>query len=474
MSAVTEMVTAPGPEPGKHISAPLGGDLTTAGYVEDEWFVSGAAQSYEADLPRPPDGRWAARPSAAAPFRTRILVRRPLDPARFNGTVLVEWLNVSGGLDSDPEWGVMHRHITREGFAWVGVSAQKIGIEGGGGFFDGLGLKQLDPLRYRTLDHPGDAFSYDIFTQVGRAVRAGLVLAPLQPERVLALGESQSAAFLVTYINGIDHSAQVFDGYLVHGRGAAGAGLTGFGIPIGASEEAVAAARREVDSHPEIIRCDARTPVLVMQSETDVITLGSVASRQEDGPHMRLWEIAGAAHADTYTLLASFQNNGLLSPARLAELLTPIREVHGTSLERPMNSGPQQHYVAHAALSALAAWVRDGQPPPSAPRLEVAESGGGFVLDPHGNARGGLRTPWVDVPVAKLSGVPQREGHGMAFLLGSTEAFTRGQLDSLYPGGVATYLERFRLALTECVAAGFLLEADVAEIEGVAAANYEL
>ncbi len=50
----------------------------------------------------------------------------------FNGTVVVEWLNVSGGGDGSPDWFFLHRHLMREGVAWVGVSAQKAGIDGGG------------------------------------------------------------------------------------------------------------------------------------------------------------------------------------------------------------------------------------------------------------------------------------------------------------------------------------------------------
>lgn len=55
-------------------------------------------------------------------------MRRPLDAARWNGSVVVEWLNVSGGLDAAPDFDFTHRHLIREGFAWVGVSAQRAGM----------------------------------------------------------------------------------------------------------------------------------------------------------------------------------------------------------------------------------------------------------------------------------------------------------------------------------------------------------
>ena len=56
------------------------------------------------------------------------LVRMPSDPAKFSGTVVVEWLNVSGGVDADPDWTSLHEEIVRRGDAWVGVSAQRIGV----------------------------------------------------------------------------------------------------------------------------------------------------------------------------------------------------------------------------------------------------------------------------------------------------------------------------------------------------------
>ncbi len=84
-----------------------------------------------------------------------MLVRQPADPSKFSGTVLVEWLNVSGGVDADPEWVSLQDEIVRAGDAWVGVSAQRIGVEGGpvlvsvkgvpGADQAGEGLKKIDP-----------------------------------------------------------------------------------------------------------------------------------------------------------------------------------------------------------------------------------------------------------------------------------------------------------------------------------------
>ena len=142
-------------------------DLATLGYEETEFRVDGIASSYELQGERGEDGRWDVAPGAEAPFRTRIVVRRPSDPSRFSGVVIVEWHNVSAGIDAAPDWGFFHRSASAAGHAWVGVSAQKAGIDGGG-LAEGIHLKILAPDRYGDLDHPGDAWSFDIFTQVGQ------------------------------------------------------------------------------------------------------------------------------------------------------------------------------------------------------------------------------------------------------------------------------------------------------------------
>src|ERR1700733_10861896 len=273
--------------------------LESVGSRDHEVLVEGVARSVALTGERTADGRWSVKEDAEAPFVTRILVRRPIDPAAFSGTVAVEWNNVSGGVDVSPDWSLLQRELTGRGHIWVGVSGQKAGIDGGG-MVEGMHLKLLAPDRYGLLKHPGDAWSFDIFSQVGALLRSSAAALNVpSAERLIALGESQSAFFLVTYINAIDQAAQVFDGFFVHGRGATGADLSGSWVPGSLPGSAAAM--------PERIRDDARVPVLVLQSETDVVFLGGGAPAQPDGERLRLWEMAGAAHVDTYTLVASAQ-----------------------------------------------------------------------------------------------------------------------------------------------------------------------
>ena len=77
-------------------------NLARDGYVEHEYVAAGTASSYKANGELTDDGRWTFEPDEQARYRTRVLVRRPEDPEQFSGAVVVEWLNVSGGVDADP------------------------------------------------------------------------------------------------------------------------------------------------------------------------------------------------------------------------------------------------------------------------------------------------------------------------------------------------------------------------------------
>ena len=217
------------PAPGKPLLLLGAFELGSVGYVAEEFFISGTASSYTSVTELGPDGRWSVTPSANADYTTRIVVLTPVDRTQFNGTVLVEWLNVSGGIDAPAVWMMAHREIIRSGYAYVAVSAQRVGVEGGESLLGiDMSLKSQDPARYASLRHPGDAFAYDIFSQVGRLVKdAGhsSIVRELVAEHVVAVGESQSAMFLTTYVNAVDPLAEAYDGFLVHSRFASAAPL---------------------------------------------------------------------------------------------------------------------------------------------------------------------------------------------------------------------------------------------------------
>jgi hypothetical protein len=134
--------------------------------------------------------------------------------------------------------------------------------------------------------------------------------------------------------------------------------------------------------------------------------------------------------------------------------------------DSPINAGPQ-HWVLKAAFAALDRWIRNGEAPPMAPRLDVAGAPPAFVLDDLGNVRGGIRTPYVDVPIAKLSGLGQT-GSGFCRIFGTTTLFDDAQLATLYADHDA-YVAAVNAATDDSVAAGFILPPDAQLIKTQAA-----
>lgn len=436
----------PADAPGPHAELLAGGagiNLVTLasvplpdGWVEEEFALAGTATSYTSAGELPPDGMFTLTEGATADYRTRLVVRRPADARDFNGTVVVEWLNVSGGVDASPDHTMMHDELVRGGYAWIGVTAQYVGVEGGASLLSPggatQGLRALDPERYGALHHPGDAFAYDIFTQVARSIREApcVILGELAPETVLAVGVSQSAFLLTTYVDGVQPLALQYDGFLIHSR-AGGIG------PLGEPDVAVEFLSA-ITGAPTKIRTDLAAPVLVLQTETDVLApLNYFPARQPDSDRFRLWEVAGTAHADTYLLgdaAAMFTCNAAI------------------------NAGPA-HFVAKAALRHLDAWARGGPPPPQADRLEVdASTNPAYVRDPDGIVLGGIRTPAVDVPVDVLSGEPAG-GPLECLLFGSTTPLPVERLAALYPSPEA-YLSAYTDAADAAIEAGFVLAED--------------
>lgn len=412
------------------------------GYTEHEYFIAGDAQAYGVDGTLSPDGRWAANGTdATTPYKTRIIVRRPKKAADFNGTVLVEWLNVSAGRDSDPDFGFLADELLSKGYAYIGVSAQSTGVEPGG-----LGmeipnvpkaalapLKDWDPQRYGSLHHPGDQWSYDMFSQAARtALDTGKdsVLGGLKVQKMIATGESQSSFRMVSYIDAVQPLNHLFDGFMVHSRGTSAAELN-----------------PDPKQKPPAgvhIRTDTDVPVFQFETETDLAFLDFVPARQDDSAHLATWEVAGAAHADRSTL-----DYGVLAGQRWAK----GANIDFSTTCGQINEGPQQP-VVQAAFSALATWVVDGTHPPTSPRIET-DAKGDIVRDADGIAVGGIRTPPVDAPISVLTGT-NPSTNAICVLFGSTTPFTAAQLAAHYADHDA-YVRAVTKSADQAVSDGFLL-----------------
>jgi hypothetical protein len=434
-------------------------DLAKYAVVEEEYFVEGTANRYTT-----PPAATGAVVDSGHHYRSRVIVRRPIAAVRFNGTVVVEWNNVTPGHDLDIDWLQAHDYWMRTGYAWVGVSAQRVGVEA---------LKVWNAKRYGTLDVTdggsitNDDLSYDIFAQVAQAIRhpGSMSLLPgLRVERIIATGHSQSAARLGTYVNSIHPIAPVFDAIVLHGGGGR-------------------------------VRDDlTNVKVFKLLAETDVIN-SQAAVRQPDTANFRSWEVAGDSHVDTQFTFSSQKlsrrdgnpqapgftagGRGGATPAggaaarggaaqgavatsatRNVELPAGVLMGANTSAcdKAPYSHVPFYH-VMGAAFDHLVRWVKDGTPPPSAPKIQTSQDGppGVVVRDAHGNGLGGIRLAEIAVPTGINSG--QNSGPGFCRLFGSHYDFDAPTLASLYPTHDA-YVSAVRASTEQNLKAGYILKAD--------------
>jgi hypothetical protein len=321
------------------------------------------------------------------------------------------------------------------------VSAQSAGVNS---------LRAIDPTRYGGLNHPGDTFSYSIFSQAAEALlrpRGAHPLGPLHARALIADGESQSAGRMVTYANAIQPLDRLFDGFLVHSRGAAGA-------PISQPPQAPPAAMPAVAR----TRTDIGVPVLTVESQTDILAsgLGYLPATQPDSRWFRLWEAPGTSHVDATEL-------GLSASEVLRDI--PFFP-QGTCKQQP-NDG-QERYLMDAAVAQLNRWARAGIPAPSAPRIDIAN--GAYVTDKAGNALGGVRTPAVDATTATLTGTGNTGTSPLCFLLGTTTPLSAAQLAALYPLH-SDYVAAVARSAASGVRNGFLLPADALQIDEDAAGS---
>ena len=420
-------------------------DAARYGYVIEEFLLDGVAQSYE---PAPGtavgrDGRWTVQAGSRSAYRTRMYVARPADPARFNGVVIAYWLNVTAGFDL----GAPSAHEMREGYAWAGITTQAVAVNGQPSLAPGFpatpGLPRIDPGRYATLHHPGDAYSYDIFTQAARALSADRPaagtdpLGGLTPRLVIACGASQSAARLGAYLNMADDAERCFDGYLL---------TVHWGLCVYPPDQSMLTTFAPLgDGYhggSSAINDRGRVPVLVVNSESEA--LHNLPVRQPDTPTFRFWEIAGTAHTGD-------------SPD-----FTPVLERDGLPVfpPAPDANAIDWRWVRNAALEHLVRWCDGGTPPPSFPLID-ASLDAGIHRDETGNATGGIRVPELEAPVATHSG--SRPGNPLAALIGQSVPYPPARLAARYPDADA-YLRDWDAAVDRARDQELLLDTDLEEL----------
>ncbi len=438
-------------------------ELAAHGYVEEEYFIKGTASTYGLK-----DGQTASVKDGGHPFVTRIVVRRPADPKRFNGTAIVEWDNVTNMFDAENVWFFDWEDMMRAGYVWVGVSPQTIGVDA---------LKKWNANRYGTLDvgsilagtngtgagtptgivtgaPDADALSFDIFSQVGQALRhpgAADPLHGLKPKLFLAAGESQSARRLGMYVNSVHPLARVYDGFLL---------LSAVGFKI---------------------RPDLVSPVIKLSTEHDVVT-GDAAAPQPDTGKFRAWEIAGTSHVDQHLRMSrealELRDNGKSLEAAMA----PTCSVPSVGTRVPTS------YVVASAFEKLARWAAGGPPPPTAPRLTVVkpvpQPGQSVIARNEDNlAEGGIQLAELAVPTqvnfgvgapskaAQTAGIQgEAIGPGACVRWGYSTDFTVDQLNAHYPSHAA-YVADVRRVTEANLKHGYILAPDAAATISAAEAS---
>lgn len=374
-------------------------DLAEFGYVEEEYFLSGSANVYEWDElfetvgVRTPD----------APYTNRILVRRPSNPRKFSGSVIVELFNPTGGglgYEAPWIWADSWQYMVDRGHIWIGVTAAPSALQA---------LKTFDPARYAPLawNDPlppeercdptrttEDGLLWDILSQVGALVKSDDPSNPLrryEVEHAYATGQLGGGWSL--YTNTIGPIAKtaagepVYDGYVIKASGTH-AGAINQCAPVPESTHPMAKSR-------------SPQPVIRLHSHSDVLRgsathAGSVCDiRRPDSDDVlpyRHYEIAG--------LLVNARNQVTGAPgpadgARAGGIPIPVEGV----LPLPANEFPFR-YIMNGAFENMDRWVRDGIPPPRATFLEEATPDcRSLSVDRFGTPLGGVRTPYVDVPI---------------------------------------------------------------------------
>ena len=446
-------------------------DLEEAGYVEEEYYLSGIAPAITAD----------GDVLADAPYVTRFLIRKPKDPARFNGTVVIEPFSWFG--ERAAGWILTRDYLLRRGYAFVGYtlninqpaqdpkfpptpgdpSQQRESLAQYGGIVNLDFMRRFDYARYAPLGSYYDDKRFarggapDPFVPQSQGIGAQLALmlksnlpggpvAGLTVERVYVDSWAVTAQIWLDYLDQGRHQQwrmpdgrPLIDSYMT--------GKLAYGEVAG---DAVRVPRRMPEAVPFV--------TVYSQSETlhDAIE-GIALPPDTDQPQLRYYEVMGTPHL------------------READLGTG--EVEPWPNERGKPDDPRCQFIYDepsqlpfsAILDAMDRWVRTGAAMPKAPRVE--RRGKGVLRDARtGNVVGGIQPPWIKVPSAEYW-TDYETGCGVIY--DSKRPYSARRLKAMY-GSYAHYARRYEQAKRQSVAEGYLLPEDAAALRPVASpADFE-
>ena len=362
-------ITGPGPmHPGIR-PGPEGTNLEDVDYLIEEYFVSGTA--------------------AGAPYKTRIVIRKPKHASRFSGLVVGEPTHRGGNalICQFARYG-----IGKRGHACVTVAARPINLNNSA--TPGAGLKEFNLERYGSLSVANNQAN-EILAQVGRLIRSNLRGGPMgryRVEHLILSGTSDSSSATRTYMSSSampDHAdlrmpdgGPIYQGYFLTST-------------LGSAPVALV---------------DVPTIQMPSQSEVHATNAYRQPDGDEPGKQLRIYEVAGMSHND--------------------------------ARENPAFEGcanPLSHFphgaLTFMGLQHLLNWVDRGRIPPRAETMEVDDDtsdGTRVALDEFGNAKGGVRSTYLDVPIHTFT-IPN-SGPGLCSQTGYITPLTDEQLKSLYRG----------------------------------------
>lgn len=461
------------------------------GYVVEEFFFSGTGNLYEYT----PTGFRVVTPCPARatqgctniPYTTRMLVKRPANPNKFSGTVVIEALNPSAGFDIAAVWDRSIEHFVRNGDIFIGWSSKSVIVNA---------LKNWNPARYAGLNWtydpftPGsnsgtyDGITFDIAAQIGALIKTNGPNSPIhgyKVKRVIESGFSQDGGFTFTQadifhaIERMPGGGNIYDGYIPMGTN--GPSNINFGLTPAGALPATDPRRHMQPRDVPVIHSDTETEVFI-----GTLTPTGLLYRRPDSDDLndryRLWEVPGGSHVsndlqdEVPTLQLDAAQNLHEQPADLAPLGCthqqfvngPVKGVDGviSPNDFPFSS------VQNAAFAAMVQWIDSNTPPPRADRIQVDTSTTPvhIVRDSFGNALGGVRTPFLDVPISSYTPF-DTVAHtttfsGFCILYGYNIPFSHDQLSTLY-NNHGDYVSQFVHSLNDVVAQGFWLKPDANE-----------
>jgi hypothetical protein len=481
--AVPELPAISGPIPVTATSRPWDAaidavepiDLAKRGFVEEEYFVAGAARVL--DWPRV----GALTELARGRYVTRILVRRPSDPKRFSGTVVVEPLNPSVRYDAPLIWGSSHDHFLRHGDIWVGVTVKPVAIGS---------LKEFDHERYAPLGFPNplppdrtcgqdklpmprgglppestrateNGLMWDALSQVGALFKDGGKKNPFahfQAKRLYMAGDSQSGGFVFDYAEAIHPFVRsttgrpLWDGYVA-------TVATGPGLPMHQCADPIPYGDPRLELRP------VGVPLIGVASQSEIRSLRRRPDSDRPPDLFRGYEVAGASH------IHDGDDAGTPAPQDIARTsgagFVSSRACRQNGM--PGNDVPFG-FVLNAVFANLEAWSAQGKTPPRAQPMAVIDPGtpnARLQTDAAGNVLGGVRTLQVDVPLATYHG--RMDGPGICELWGWREPLPKSRIVALY-GNKQRYLAKVRASVARLVKSRWLERPDgntlIARAEG--------